>query len=197
MTSRGVNPHGSAIVGRPVHRGKTGLCYESENRNITRGGPSEFAMRHPHRIAALTVVGLLFAPALAQAHKMEVEAKTDGATVRVVAGYEGDEPTEGAKVTLADAAGAVVAEGTTDTKGLCVLPRPKAGAYTLAVDDGAGHRAELALPVPESEAEVTARTERRNRWLMAALGLAAIAGGTAVARLLRRRPAPTEAGSRG
>ena len=121
---------------------------------------------------------------------MEVEAKTDGATVRVVAGYEGDEPAEAAKVTLTDAAGAVVAEGTTDAKGLCVLPRPKAGAYQLAVDDGAGHRAELTLPVPESEAEVTARTERRNRWLMAAVGLAAIAGGTAVARLLRRKPAP-------
>lgn len=149
-------------------------------------------MRNPHRIT-LTIAGLLLAPAVAQAHKMEVEAKTDGATVRVVAGYEGDEPTEGAKVTLAGAAGAVVAEGTTDAKGLCVLPRPKAGVYRLAVDDGAGHRAELTLPVPESEAEVTARTERRNRWLMGALGLAAIAGGTAVARLLRRKPHPTTA----
>ncbi|HET6574038.1 MAG TPA: SpaA isopeptide-forming pilin-related protein [Fimbriiglobus sp.] len=153
-------------------------------------------MRSPLRIAALAVVGLLLAPAVAEAHKMEVEARTDGVTVRVVAGYEGDEPTEGATVTLTDAAGAVVAEGTTDAKGLCVLPRPKAGTYQLAVDDGAGHRAELALPVPESEAEVTARTERRNRWLMAAVGLAAIAGGTAVARLLRRKPGPAVTSSR-
>jgi hypothetical protein len=148
-------------------------------------------MRRTHRFVALTVAGLLLAPAVARAHKMEVEAKTDGATVRVVAGYEGDEPAEGAKVTLTDAAGAVMTEGTTDAKGLCVLPRPRAGTYRLVVDDGAGHRAELALPVPESEAEVTARTERRSRWLMAALGLAAIAGGTAVARLLRRKPGPT------
>ena len=86
-------------------------------------------MRNPHRIAALAVAGLLLAPAVARAHKMEVEAKTDGATVRVVAGYEGDEPTEGAKVTLADAAGAKVAEGVTDAKGRCRLPRPAAGAY--------------------------------------------------------------------
>lgn len=146
-------------------------------------------MRNPHRIT-LALAGLLLAPAVAQAHKMEVEARTDGAAVWVVAGYEGDEPAEGAKVTLADAAGAAVAEGTTDATGLCVLPRPKAGTYQLAVDDGAGHRAELTLPVPESEAEVTARTERRNRWLMTAVGLAAIAGGTAMARLLRRKPHP-------
>jgi hypothetical protein len=35
----------------------------------------------------------------------------------------------------------------------------------------------------------TARTERRNRWLMAALGLAVIAGGTIVVRRVLRRPA--------
>lgn len=150
-------------------------------------------MRNPFRIAALAVAGLLLAPTAARAHKMEVEARTDGAAVRVIAGYEGDEPAEGAKVTLSDATGAVVSEGTTDAKGLCVLPRPKAGTYQIAVDDGTGHRAELTLPVPESEAEITARTERRNRWLMTALGLAAIAGGTAVARLLRRKPHPTTA----
>ncbi|HVK16000.1 MAG TPA: SpaA isopeptide-forming pilin-related protein [Fimbriiglobus sp.] len=153
-------------------------------------------MRNSH-LAAVAIIGLLFAPTVARAHKLEIEAKTDGAAVRVVAGYEGDEPAEGAKVTLTDAAGAVAAEGTTDAKGLCVLPRPKAGTYQLAVDDGAGHRAELTLPVPESEAEVTARTEQRNRWLMATLGLAAIAGGTAVTRLLRRKPGPAAPGLRG
>jgi hypothetical protein len=139
------------------------------------------------RIIILTAAGLLLAPASASAHRMEVEATADGPTIRVVAKYEGGDPADGARVTLTDAAGAVAAEGRTDAAGLCVLPRPRAGAYTLVVDDGGGHRVELALPIPESEAEVTARTDRRNRWLMAALGLAAIAGGTVVVRRLLRR----------
>ncbi len=146
-------------------------------------------MRFTLRIVSLAA-GLLLAPASASAHSMLVEAKTDGPTVRVTARYEGDDPADGARVTLTDAAGAVVAEGTIDGAGLCVLPRPKAGAYTLVVDDGAGHRVELALPIPESEAEITARTDRRNRWLMAAVGLAVIAGLTATAWLWRRKPGP-------
>jgi hypothetical protein len=144
-------------------------------------------MSFPVRTAVLTAAGLLLAPASASAHSMLVEARTDGPTVRVIAKYEGDDPADGAQVTLTDAAGAVAAEGRTDGAGLCVLPRPGAGAYTLVVDDGGGHRVELALPIPESEAEVTARTDRRNRWLMAAVGLVVIAGGTAVAWRLRRR----------
>ncbi len=136
----------------------------------------------------LTAAGLLLGPSAASAHALLIEARTEPGAVRVAAKYEGDIPADGARVTLTDAAGAPAAEGTTDGQGVCVLPRPGAGSYTVVVDDGAGHRAELVLAVPRGATEVTeARTATRNRWLMAALGLSAIAGGTALAWWLRRR----------
>jgi hypothetical protein len=144
-------------------------------------------MRTMLQFATLAVAGVLLAPAAVSAHRLEVEARAEGDTIRVVAWYEGDEPAEGATVTLTDAAGTVAAGGTTDAAGLCLLPRPGAGEYALVVDDGAGHRAKLMLVLSANEQEMAeARTERRNRWLMAAIGLAVIAGATAVAWRRRR-----------
>jgi hypothetical protein len=134
----------------------------------------------------------LLVPSAAFAHKMEVAAAIPPAaptTIRVEAGYEGDEPAQQAAVTLLDAAGGVTASGTTDDRGVCTLPRPRGGTYTVRVDDGSGHRAEVALTVPEVEAEVAeARTERRSRWGMAGVGLGLIGGLTVVARRLLRKP---------
>jgi hypothetical protein len=138
------------------------------------------------------LLAVLLAPSAARAHRMDVTAAIPSsapATVRVEAGYEGDDPAQEATVRLLDGAGRVVADGTTDERGVCVLPRPSAGAYTVRVDDGQGHRAEVVLTVPSSETELAeARTGQRNRWAMTAAGLAVIAGGTVLARWLFRKP---------
>jgi hypothetical protein len=144
------------------------------------------------RSVALIVVLVL--PSAALAHKMDVTAaipEADPTTVREVTGYDDETPAEGATVELLATDGSVAASGTTNENGVCVLPRPRAGRYRVRVADDGGHAAAVTLDVPESAAELAeARTERRNRWLMAAVGLAVIAGGTVLVRRLMRRPQP-------
>jgi len=122
---------------------------------------------------------MLVASTTALAHKMEIVAKIPAENpgiVRVIVGYDTDEPTEKATVTVLDVAGKVVAEGLTDATGLWTFPRPPTGSYTIRADDGAGHRTEVVLPIPESESELAeVQTEKRNRFLMACAGVVAIA----------------------
>jgi hypothetical protein len=135
----------------------------------------------------LAVTALLLAPSAALAHKMLVVATVTG-TIRVEVHYEDKTPAEEATVTLKDEAGAVVAEGVTDAAGVCVLPRPKPGAYTIVADDGGGHRRREPLVIPDESAPAEARTALGDRWLMTAVGLAVIAAGTLTAWwVLRRR----------
>jgi hypothetical protein len=139
------------------------------------------------RCALVVFAALLVAPSAAYAHKMELRA-TPAADhrLRVEVTYEGGDPSDGTPVTLADAAGTTVAEATTDIDGVCFLPQPPDGTYTLTADDGAGHRAELTLTNTTEGA--TTQTASRDRWLMTLLGLALIAGLTLLARRLMRKP---------
>lgn len=128
-------------------------------------------------LAAVVTAGVIGFPATAAAHKLEVVAKLPPdapAVLRVEVGYDDDTPAEGAKVALTDLAGAVVAAGTTDEKGVCVLARPAAGGYTLTADDGAGHRATLPLEV--GGAGPPAPTKPQVPFTL--VGLAVIVGGT-------------------
>ena len=128
---------------------------------------------------SLVLALLLVVSPAAFAHKMEVVAKIPAenpAVIRVVVGYDTDDPAEKATVTLLDAGGIAIALATTDEKGTCTLPRPKAGTYTVRADDGGGHRTEATLEVPVGEAELAeASTAKRDRALMAVAGLAVIA----------------------
>ena len=140
------------------------------------------------RFYLLTVAMAVLTPVAAHAHKMDMVATPDERVVRVVVGYDDDTPCEGATVTLANAAGDVIATGTTNERGVCEFERPAAGIYTIRANDHAGHKASVELPLPQSEAErVSAATVRRNRWLMMAAGLAMIAGVTLVLRRVVRR----------
>jgi hypothetical protein len=135
---------------------------------------------------AAVIVGL--APAAALAHRMEAVATADAAVLRVEVGYDDFTPSEGAEVTVTDAAGVVVASGTTDENGVCMFPRPPAGTYRVTVNDHAGHKTTLMLTLPESEAElISASTEKRNRWLMTAAGLGLIAVFTLALRRVTRK----------
>jgi hypothetical protein len=135
----------------------------------------------------VVLAAVLAAPPAAFAHRLLLAATAGPAEVQVKVTYDDGEPGDvGTKVTLTDAAGAVVAAVKTDDAGVCRFPRPKPGTYTLTADDGAGHRATIPLVVADEP--VAAGSAERNRWLMSAVGLAVIAGGTALARwLLRRR----------
>lgn len=134
----------------------------------------------------VVLAAVLAAPSAAFAHRLLVTATAGPTEVLVAVRYEGGEEGEpGTKVTLSDAAGSVVASAVTDAAGTCRLPRPAPGTYTLAADDGAGHRE--AVPFAIAADSVAAGSAERNRWLMSAVGLAVIAGVTWFARRLLRR----------
>ena len=144
------------------------------------------------RAVVVSLAAFLLTPAAALAHRMDVEAKITAAeptVVRVEAGFEEADPAQEAKVTITDAAGSTVAEGVTDQRGVCRLPRPPAGTYTVTVDGGDGHRTSVKLTVPESDADTAAvRTTPPNKWLMSAVGLAVIALAVFATRWLLRKP---------
>jgi hypothetical protein len=148
-------------------------------------------------VVPLTV---LFLPSAAFAHKMELEATmpADRGVVRVVVGFEGDEPAEGVKVRLVDAAGGVVAEGTSDANGVCEFARPAGGEYTIVANDGDGHQAKERLSVPvEPPAETVVvghRTTLRERILYGAAGLGIIAVLGVVWRVVLRKSSAAAAG---
>lgn len=132
----------------------------------------------------------LLTPSPMYAHKLIVDAQIHPhapTTLSIEAYYDPDEPADDVKITLQDSAGNIVAEGRSDAKGVCRLPRPKAGSYTLIADDGQGHRSQKQLDIPSSDDELLeARTERRNRWLMTGIGIGLIACITVAARRIRK-----------
>ncbi len=139
---------------------------------------------------------LLALPALAHAHAVGVTAKLVGASVRIEAFFDDDEPAADAKVTVRDAAGSLVAEGTTDAAGVWSFAAPPAGRYTVRLDAGDGHATTTVITVPQGVAEAGAISEGPSReartgWhrgAAVAVGLLAIAAGTwAFTRLQRKR----------
>ena len=140
-----------------------------------------------------TLLALLALPAFAHAHAVGVTAKLVSGSVRVEAFFDDDEPAADAKVTVRDAAGSLVAEGTTDAAGVWSFAVPPAGKYTVRLDAGDGHATTTVVTVPQGVAEATisegASREARtgwNRYAAVAVGLLAIAAATWLFGRLRR-----------
>ena len=96
-------------------------------------------------------------PSTLYAHKLIVDAAINSGTptiLHIQTYYDPDEPVDDVKITLQDSAGIVVVEGRSDAKGVCRLPRPKTGSYTLIADDGQGHRCQKQLDIPSSDDEL-------------------------------------------
>lgn len=146
--------------------------------------------RHPRRplvLALLAAAGALLLPGRADAHDLRARVDAAADPIRVEAGYDDDAPAEGAKVTVTDAAGAVVAQGATDDRGVWSFSRPGPGRYTIVVES-AGHRDAVGLEIPEAGGPAGVF----ERWRMdkragLAVGLGVLLGGTAVYVLVRRR----------
>jgi hypothetical protein len=134
---------------------------------------------------SLLVLGFAASPAFA--HKVIVTVKIDDNGLKIEAEYEGGEfVAAGAKVTVLSSSGDEVAKGETDEKGICVLPRPVSGVYTVTVDDKQGHFQKEVIVIRENESSEV-RTTQRNRLLMATVGLAVIGGGTVIVRRRMRK----------
>lgn len=142
-------------------------------------------------LAALAAVGATASPA--RAHDLKLEYQFTAAEVKFVAAYDGDEPAEGAKITLSTAEGAEVAKGVLDDKGAWATPLPPPGKYVVVVRDG-GHRdrKEFTIHPPAAAAaepvvEVTYERWRIDKTLGLAIGLGVLLGGTLLYVVLRAR----------
>lgn len=137
----------------------------------------------------LTLVFLAASPMWAQAHRMTADVLVQGNQVQVIAGYDDDMPAEQATVTIKNSTEEVIAEGTTDDSGLCLLPRPAAGTYTIITNDHAGHLVKVTIEIPEdlASAPVTTGSVKNDRRVMALLGFCGIGVITMTMRKVLRR----------
>jgi hypothetical protein len=148
----------------------------------------EHAMPTRLLVLLLALATVALSPAAARAHDLRLVVKLppDEPTVVVLeAGFDDDAPAEAATVTLIDAEQYVIAEGKTDDRGVCRLPRPGPGKYT-AKAVAIGHRDRVAFevagpPEPEAPAGDAAPTEYRGWRPDQTLGLWAGVGGLLLA----------------
>lgn len=125
----------------------------------------------------------LLTPALAHAHALGAEAELRDNQVVLEAYYDDDTPAVGATVQAFDSAQTLVAEGTTNERGVWSMPAPGAGRYTLIVDSGDGHRTRVRLTIPEATGSSPAISDGPSReeftrfpWLNVGVGFALIGG---------------------
>lgn len=125
-------------------------------------------------VLVLATLAALGSPRAARAHDLRA-AVTVGERVTVLAFYDDDAPAERADATVTDAAGAVVAVGRTDERGVWAFDRPAPGAYALEVR-AAGHigRAAFRVEGTPGAAPETFAEARPNKALGLALGVAGL-----------------------
>lgn len=125
---------------------------------------------------AVTVAGLT--PRGAAAHDLRAKVTVLPDAIRVEAGFDDDTPAEGARVRVTAAAGGrEVAAGTTDERGVCLLPALPEGEYTATVE-GLGHRDAVTFRVGCASGETEFTAWRLDKQVGLAIGLLAILGGT-------------------
>jgi hypothetical protein len=90
-------------------------------------------------------------PATVEAHALGAEAKLKNGKVTIEAFYDDDTPAGGATVVVTGADGQSVAEGKTDETGRWTFNAPPAGKYKVALRTGDGHRATVALVIPDTK----------------------------------------------
>jgi hypothetical protein len=145
------------------------------------------------RLVAL--LALLILPAVAAAHGLDMARTVADGKLTVTLTYDDDEPCVGALVKVLTAAGEVVGEGVSDKSGVCVLPAPPPGEYTIRAKTDDGHAAKGALTVSAEPTPPETVTTRPPRLLYLGLGLTGIALATALFVLFgrKKRAAPPTA----
>lgn len=114
------------------------------------------------------------------------------AEVVLEAGFDDDTPAEDARAWVARADGSVVAEGRTDTRGVCRLPRPGPGRYTAFVE-AVGHRdaVDFEIVAVASDGATTFVGRRLDKTLGLAVGIGGLLGASLGYAWWRRRGSRT------
>lgn len=130
--------------------------------------------------AALVLALCLLAPAAARAHGVDITARV-GRAAMVRAMYSDGEPMGFAKVRIKGPDGKTHQAGNTDRQGCFAFVPTGLGQWTATVQDGMGHRCEIALQWKEApgQAGVDAPPPGPNKqppWVRIVWGLVAIWG---------------------
>jgi hypothetical protein len=137
-------------------------------------------------LAAIACLVALLAPGRLFAHDLKAEVDPTSNPMRVVAGFDDGTPASGARVEVTDAAGATVASGVLDDRGVWAFSRPGPGNYRITVEQ-AGHSDIVKLFIPEAAPAVAVSRWRLDKNLGLAFGVILLLGGAFVYKLLRRR----------
>lgn len=146
---------------------------------------------------AFAILAPLTAPGTAWAHALGAECKLRDGKVHVEAFFEDDTPAQEARVRVLGEDGLELLQTKTDAQGRCSFIAPTPGRYQLVVDDGAGHRVELRMTIPQSTVVTTSEpvTQGPGReeftrfpWMRVIAGLSVILA-VAVAFLISRHMA--------
>lgn len=141
----------------------------------------------------LLVVGSWPAGAFAHDLVLVVKLPPDApAEVVLEAGFDDDTPAEDARTWVARADGSVVAEGRTDARGVCRLPRPGPGRYTAYVE-AVGHRdaVDFEIIAATSDRPTTFAGRRLDKTLGLAVGVGGLLGASLGYAWWRRRGSRT------
>jgi hypothetical protein len=149
-------------------------------------------MRNRFLVLVAAVGVAMLAPGRALAHDLHAKVKLLPDAVVVEAGFDDDTPAEGAAVEITDAAGATVATGKTDEKGVCRLAKLGPGKYKAAVKS-IGHADEVEFHVEAAATPLGAPIEyvreRPNRAIGLAVGIGGLLAVSVAYWWLRRRKA--------
>ena len=112
-----------------------------------------FAMRYkmiPMLLAGLLLAAGLLTPLTAQAHKVKVFAYLEAGALKGEGYMPGGDKAMNCPVKVLDAAGKLLAQGTTDRQGAFSIPlpqplAPEAAPLNVVLEAGEGHRAEFQL----------------------------------------------------
>ncbi|MFT3881457.1 MAG: carboxypeptidase-like regulatory domain-containing protein [Gemmatales bacterium] len=139
----------------------------------------------PHKPMPLFAIILFSIP-----HNLCAKVDIQGTNLRIEAWFDNETPADGAKVKLLSNK-KTLHEAVTDEKGLCSIPAPGAGNYTIDVNAGGGHRTEITFTIEAAIEEQTAGADKESvfqrRWLGAAIGLGVIVALTMVGRTAFRK----------
>lgn len=99
------------------------------------------------------ITGLLVAMASpALAHRINIFAVDEGGEVYTESTFAGKRPVKKGTIRVFNGEGALLLTKETDEKGICTFPRPEAGALTVEVDAGQGHKNRWELEAAEGVA---------------------------------------------
>ena len=97
------------------------------------------------RLASAILAFALLGAGPAAAHRLKLFASVEGATISGYGFFVGGGRPEGVEFLVRDHLGTVVHRGTTDASGAFAWAAPRPDAYTVAIDSGDGHFAEVTV----------------------------------------------------